>query len=117
MRKCDTYEEVAHYLLDRFAADFGLQRVEGKQSVSGQESGTSWTIDAKGVRESDGGIVVVECRRYTTSKGKQDQLGGLAYRIIDTEAVGGIYVSPLGVPIATEKKPTIFPGGGSPKRW
>ena len=49
MRKCDTYEEVAAYLLNRFAADFGLERVEGKQPIPGKESGTAWVIDAKGV--------------------------------------------------------------------
>lgn len=97
MRKCDTYEEVARYLLDRFAADLGLERVEPKQSILGKESGTSWEIDAKGVRESDGATIIVECRRYTTSKSKQKDLGALAYSIIDTEAGGGLYVSPLGI--------------------
>jgi hypothetical protein len=97
MRKCDTYEEVAAYLLNRFAADLGLERVEEKQPIPGKESGTAWVIDAKGVRESDGATVIVECRRHTTSKAKQEQLAALAYRIIDTEAGGGIYVSPLGL--------------------
>jgi hypothetical protein len=97
MRKCDTYEEVAADLLNRFAADFGLEKVEGKQPIPGKESGTTWVIDAKGVRESDGATVIVECRRYTTSRAKQEQLAALAYRIIDTEAGGGIYVSPLGL--------------------
>ena len=97
MRKCDTYEEVTTYLLGQFAADFGLERVEGKQPIAGKESGTTWEIDAKGVRESDGATVIVECRRRTTSRAKQGQLGELAYRIIDTEAGGGIYVSPLGL--------------------
>lgn len=96
MRKCDSYEEVACYLLDQFAADLGLNRVEGKQSLPGQESGTSWEIDAKGIRDSDGGVVIIECRRYTTTRAKQEQLAALAYRIIDTGASAGIYVSPLG---------------------
>ncbi len=74
MRKCDTYEEVAAYLLDRFAAEFGLDRVEGKQPLPGHETGTTWVIDAKGVRESDGATIIVKCRRYTTSKAKQEQL-------------------------------------------
>jgi len=45
-----TYEEVATYLLDRNAKEFGLEKVEGKQSVLGQRSGTNWVIDAKGIR-------------------------------------------------------------------
>ena len=32
------YEEVAAYILDRNAKKFGLQRVEGKQSVTGKRS-------------------------------------------------------------------------------
>jgi hypothetical protein len=83
-------------LLNQFAREFGLDRVEGKQDVAGQRSGTSWEIDAKGVRERDGGFMIVECRRYTTSRICQDQAAGLAYRILDTGASGGIVVSPLG---------------------
>lgn len=91
------YEEVATYLLERFKAEFGLDRVEGKQSIPGQISGTTWEIDVKGVRVSDGGIVIVECRRRTTEKTDQDEMGGLAWRIIDTRAAGGILVNPLGL--------------------
>jgi hypothetical protein len=97
MAKWESYEQVAAFLLDRFAIEFGLERVEGKQKVVGQRSGTHWEIDAKGVREGDTGFVVVECRRYTTSKQNQGKLGTLAYSVIDTGAVGGIIVSPLGL--------------------
>jgi hypothetical protein len=92
-----SYEEVAAYLLNQFASEFGLERVEGKQEVVGQRSGTTWEIDAKGFRQGDSGFFIVECRRYTTSKQNQEKLGGLAYRIIDTGAEGGIIVSPLGL--------------------
>jgi hypothetical protein len=94
--KWETYEEVAAYLLDQFAEHFGLARVEGKQSVPGLRSGTDWTIDAKGISSGAEAFVIIECRRHTTSKEDQEQLGGLAYRIIDTGAQGGILVSPLG---------------------
>jgi hypothetical protein len=92
-----TYEEVARYLLDQFAKEFGLDRVEGKQKVVGNRSGTEWEIDAKGVRDSDGSFMLIECRRYTTSKQSQEKVGALAYRIIDTGAFGAIIVSPLGL--------------------
>ncbi len=98
-----SYEEVAAYLLDRNAKEFGLERVEGKQSVTGQRSGTSWKIDAKGVKKNSEGFIIVECRRYTTSKQNQEQMGALAYRIIDTGASGGIIVSPLGLQIGAQK--------------
>ncbi len=97
MRKYETYEEVALYLLGRLAAEFGLDRVEEKQPLQGYETGTTWVIDAKGIRESDGAVIIVECRRYTTSKAKQEHVAALAYRIIDTGAADGIYISPLGM--------------------
>lgn len=91
------YEKLAKILLDRFATDFGLSRVEGKQVVRGQQSGTDWEIDAKGVGEGNQGFIIVECRRYTTSRLKQAKVGEVAYTITDTGAKGGIIVSPLGL--------------------
>ena len=96
-QKWRTYEEVAKYLLNRFANQFGLTEVEGKQEIAGFRSGTTWKIDAKGVREGNEGFVIVECRRYMTSKQSQEKLASLAYRILDTGADGGIIVSPLGI--------------------
>ena len=90
----NSYEEVAQYLLNQFAKTFGLGVVEGKQIVPGK-SGTNWEIDAKGLKTGEDGFVIVECRRYTTSRLKQENIGGLAYRIKDTGAAGGIIVSPL----------------------
>jgi len=95
--KWESYEEVAVYLLNQFAKEFGLERVEGKQRIKGQRSGTEWQIDAKGVRENNEGFLIIECRRYTTSRQNQEKIGALAYRIIDTGAVAGIIVSPLGI--------------------
>lgn len=95
--KWRSYEEVATYLLNRMAKEFGLKWVERKEEVQGARSGTTWRIDAKGVRNNGESFVIVECRRYTTSKQNQERLGGLAYRILDTGADGGILVSPLGI--------------------
>jgi restriction endonuclease len=92
-----SYEEVAGYLLHQMAAAFGLERVEGKQGVLGLRSGTEYIIDAKGIALGTEKFVIIECRRYTTSRQKQENLAALAYRILDTGAVGGILVSPLGV--------------------
>jgi hypothetical protein len=98
-----TYEEVARYLLDRYSIEFGLMRVEEKQKIPGLNTGTEWEIDAKGITEDDGGFVIVECRKYTNSKQNQEKLGGLAFRITDTGAVGGIIVSPLGLQEGAQK--------------
>lgn len=91
-----SYEDVARCLLDKIGDALGLERVEGKQSLVG-ESGTTWVIDGKGVRANDGAIVVIECRRYTTSRLKQEYMAGLAWRISDVGASGGIVVTPIGV--------------------
>jgi len=102
-RTWKSYEEVAAYLLDTYAGEFGLTRVEGKQKVRGYLSGTEWEIDAKGIREGNEGFVIIECRRYTTSKQTQEKVSALAYRISDTGASGGIIVSPLGLQEGAKK--------------
>src|SRR5208337_5555534 len=89
-----SYEEVAQHLIGQMAMHFGLGRVEGKQIVPGA-SGATWEIDAKGVRINDEGFLIIECRRYTKHGVPQEDVGGLAFRIQDTGAVGGIIVSPL----------------------
>ncbi|MCA9942544.1 MAG: restriction endonuclease [Anaerolineales bacterium] len=95
-----TYEEVATFLLDQFAAEFGLKKFESKQEIEGT---VNWEIDAKGVNEGGDLFIIVECRRYTTSKLSQEALGALAYRIKDTGADGGIIVSPLGLQKGAKK--------------
>ena len=88
--KWESYEQVAAYLLNQFASEFGLDLVEGKQEVVGHFSGTTWEIDAKGVRTGNTGFIIVECRRYTTSKQSQGKVGALAFSILDSGAEGGI---------------------------
>ena len=91
------YEDVAKTILNNLASEFKLSNVEGKQLVDGIQSGTKWEIDAKGILENGSGFLVIECRRNTTSKQSQDKIGSLAYKIIDTAAVGGIMISAIGV--------------------
>ncbi len=97
-----SYEEVAQYLLNEFAIHFALGRVEGKQIVPGH-SGATWEIDAKGVTSDGEGFVIVECRRHTTSSLPQESVGGLAFRILDTGAAGGIVVTPLDLQSGAKK--------------
>jgi len=89
------YEEVAAYLLNKFADAFDLSRVEGKQKVVGQISTTTWTLDAKGFTEGDAAFIIVECRRYLDSRLSQEDVAAIAFRIMDTGAAGAITVSPL----------------------
>jgi hypothetical protein len=95
--KWESYEQVAQFLLDQMAEHLDLRRIEGKQKVEGKRSGTSYEIDGKGIAKNGDGFVILECRRYTTSRQKQEHLEAIAYRIIDTGAKGGIIVSPLGL--------------------
>ena len=102
-KRWENYEEVSVYLLSQLKKEFGLSNVEGKQKIPGHRSGTNWEIDAKGINENGEGFIIIECRRYTTSKQNQEKLGSLAYRIIDTGASGGIIVDPLGLQEGAQK--------------
>jgi hypothetical protein len=97
-----SYEEVAVFLLDKFAAEFGLGLFEGKQVLLGA-TGTSWEIDAKGVKTEDGSFVVVECKRYSRARVHQEVLAGLSYRIQDVGGKGGIIVTPIGMQYGASK--------------
>ena len=102
-RTWQQYQELARHLLDKFAADFGLDRVEGPQVLPGQRSETDWALDAKGVLQNGEGILIVECRQYRGKKQVQEQIAALAYRILDTGASGAIVVSPLGLQSGAQK--------------
>ena len=97
MKTFENYEQVATFLIGQFSENFGLDRVEGKQNVVGLRSGTSWEIDGKGVTEDGEAFLIIECKRYTSSRPNQEILAGLAYRIHDTRAAGGIIVTPMGI--------------------
>lgn len=88
------YEEVAAHVLKQVGKRFGLADVEGKQSVPSRRPGAHWQIDAKGIQESDGALIIIECRCYNSSRLSQADVGEVAYRIYDTEAASGIIVSP-----------------------
>ncbi len=87
-----TYEEVATYILNRFASEFGMTRFEGKQDIDGEA--TTWEIDAKGIRDDDCAFLVVECKCHK-SRIHQGILGNLAFSIIDAGGTGGVIVSPM----------------------
>lgn len=106
MARWKSCEGVATYLLNKFAQEFGLDRVESKQKIVGRRSGTTWEIDAKGIRQGNTGFMIIEYRCYTTSKQNQEKIGALAYRIIDTGADGGILVSPLSFQEGAERVAT-----------
>jgi hypothetical protein len=92
-----SYEELAAYLLNRMAHEFGFQSVEGKQKIQGKNrSGTRFEIDAKGITEGGEGFFIVECKRYPKRRVNPETVRGLAYRVLDAGADGAILVSPMG---------------------
>lgn len=101
--KWETYEEVAAYLLNRFAKEFGLSHFEGKQKMPGLGSGTRWEIDGKGITEDGKGFFIVECRDYKDKRQKQGNAAQLDSTIRDTGAEGGIFVSPNGLQKGAKK--------------
>lgn len=103
IKSWETYEQVATYILGRFKSELGLDEVEGKQVLKGFNSDTEWEIDAKGIMLDKEAIVIVECKRYTTKKVNQEVVAGVAYRIQDLAAKGGILVSPLGLQEGAKK--------------
>jgi hypothetical protein len=90
------YELAAAEILGRLHKELGLSSVEGKQKLEGA-SGTEWEVDAKGIAQDSGAIVLIECKRFPKSKVEQDLIASLAFRIKDLGAAGGIVVSPLGL--------------------
>ncbi|MGA4472918.1 hypothetical protein ACPA2M_08080 [Ectopseudomonas chengduensis] len=92
--KWRSYEELAQHIIKELAAEFGLDDVEGKQTLPGT-SGTNWEIDAKGIRSRDFGVILIECKCYIGRSIEQGQMGTIAYQMKDIGAVGGITVSPL----------------------
>lgn len=90
----EAYELVARQVLADLKKPLNISTVEEKQSLTGL-SGTEWEIDAKAWIEDGSGFLVVEARRYTKSRLKQEHVAAIAYRIQDTGAKGGIIVSPL----------------------
>src|SRR5581483_5747965 len=92
-----SYEDLAAHLLGQWAKEFGLERVERGGKIVGLKSGTEYSLDAKELKKDGEGFVIIECRRYLKAKQKQEQMGGLAYRIIDSGAAGGLIISPLGL--------------------
>jgi hypothetical protein len=57
MSQWESYEQVGTYLLDQFAAEFGLDRVEAKQEMPGQRSEQA----GKSMRKAFGNVTTVLC--------------------------------------------------------
>lgn len=97
-----SYEQIASFVLNQCAKEFGLSRVDGKQDVAGK-SGTEWEVDARGWTEGDTTHFLVECKKHEKTAISQAITGSLAYQIQDTGAEGGFLVSPHGLQSGAKK--------------
>ncbi|WP_175701133.1 restriction endonuclease [Burkholderia ambifaria] len=97
-----SYEQIAEFVLNQCANEFGLSRFEGKQDVAGK-SGTDWEVDARGWTEGDSAHFVVECKKHSNTAISQAITGSLFCTIRDTDAAGGFLVSPHGLQSGAKK--------------
>lgn len=88
------YESAAREILQHFASELGIISIAGEAVLPGH-SGTKWHVEGTATCLDDGGFLIMECRRYTTTRLNQESLGGLAFRIQDTGGAGAIIVTPL----------------------
>ncbi|TPQ32022.1 hypothetical protein [Cupriavidus pinatubonensis] len=91
-----TYEEIAALVLNQCAAEFGIDRVEGKQKVVAK-SGATFEVDARAWTEGNAAHLLVECKKHENTGISQAITSALAWQIIDTDAEGGFMVSPNGL--------------------
>lgn len=97
-----SYEEIAAFVLNQCAHEFGLDSVEGKQSVAGK-SGTDREVDALGWADGGAAHFLVECKKHKDTGINQAITGSLAFQILDTDAKGGLLVSPQGLQKGAKK--------------
>lgn len=88
------YEDAARAVLKAIGPALGISGVGPKEKKPGA-SGTDWELDATAWVEGQEGFLVVEVRRYATSRLKQKDMGAFAFCVQDVGASGGIVVSPL----------------------
>ena len=91
----DEYERVAGAVLNQFRDELGLLSVGGKTKVQGVRSGTTWELDGSATTST--GKLIIEYRRYTKQKLKQEAVAAIVYRKDDCGAEAAILVSPLGL--------------------
>lgn len=91
-----TYEEIAALVLNHCAAEFGIERVEGKQKVAAK-SGATFEVDARAWTAGNAAHLLVECKKHENTGISQAITSALAWQILDTDADGGFLVSPNGL--------------------
>lgn len=88
------FEQIARKVLEDAADALGVSDWEVGRSMEG--AGTRWEIDVSGYRDSDGALVIAECKDYK-ARVPQETLGGFAYRIERLGAGEGFIVTKRGL--------------------
>lgn len=103
VKNWEKYEDVTKQLLSDVREHLGLGRIEGKQKVRGNISGTKWEIDVVAYDATGEKLILVECRQRQYSTLSQESLAGFAYRVKDTGAYQGIVVTTIGLQDGAKK--------------
>ena len=100
----ETFEEVTAQLLEDSKKLLGIDKVtrHSRQNKPLPGKQTSWRIDVTAYDVKDEILVIVECKRWTTDRVSQEDMGGFAYRIKDLSAKG-IIVTTLPLQAGAQK--------------
>jgi hypothetical protein len=88
------YEDAARRALQGLREELGVSSIETRQLLE-RNSGASWEINARAWRGESEQFLVVEARRHTSSRLKQEDIAAVAFRVEVVGAAGGIVISPL----------------------
>jgi len=105
-KECDYYETVTRKIFHNLRESLGIYGVSEDKTKHIGNSSTNWTLDASCYPSEDGILVIIECRRKTTSKVTQEQVGGLAFRVGDIGASSAFMVTPIGFQMGAKKVAT-----------
>jgi hypothetical protein len=90
-----SYEDAVRAIISQHREFFGLEFIEPTSGKVEGKSGYSWNIEIIGYTSDNRKIVLFEVRRKTTRNIEPKEAGELAYRIEDTGAEKGYFVTPL----------------------
>jgi hypothetical protein len=91
-----SFKDAVRAIIERHKDFFGLRSVEPETGAAFGKSGYTWDIEIVGYTKNEHKLVLFECRRKTTRNLPPDDADELAYRIEDTGADKGFFVTTLG---------------------
>lgn len=90
------YEDAVRAIIGQHRELFGLEAVASAPAKIQGKSGYVWNIEVIGYAVRNRAAVLFEVRRKTTRNVVPEEAGALAFRISDTGASKGFFVTPLG---------------------